>query len=73
MDSLTNPIILKCVRYTYACIFLCIDIILIHIISGKKITSSNRIRDNIAHGTEENMNFMSLSVQFSSVQLLRRV
>ena len=54
-------------------ISVCIDIILIHIISGKKIMSSNRIRDNIAHGTEENMNLMSLSVQFSSIQLLHRV
>ena len=51
-------------------ISVCIDIILIHIISGKKIMSSNGIRDNIAHGTEENMNFMSLSVLLSSVTQL---
>ena len=56
----------------YICMYIsvCIDIILIHIISGKKTMSSNGIRANIAHGTEENMNFMSLSVQFSSVAQL---
>ena len=56
----------------YICMYIsvCIDIILIHIISGKKTMSSNGITANIAHGTEENMNFMSLSVQFSSVAQL---
>ena len=51
-------------------ISVCIDTILIHITSDKKTMSSNGIRDNIAHGTEENMNFM---FTFSSVQFSRSV